>query len=152
MPMLDSSSTLSFIILNTVANGMKNNNRRHAEHLKFLASGRSNSWRGQSLKIPKTSCFLATDCRKIFSWWWRKYSFDQFRLFKLQAEEASRYNANVWNISWAIFKRFNVSIFFVKLSTIIYLTNQTMIPESGITRRRQAKNVHSVTKFFLFCM
>ena len=40
------------------------------------------------------------------------------------------------------------SIFFAKLSTIIYLTNQTMIPESGITRRRQSKNVHRLP-FFL---
>ena len=64
----------------------------------------------------------------------------------LQAEEASHYNANV---SLATFKRFNVSIFFVKLSTIIYLTNQAMIPESGITRRRQSKNVHRLPFFFL---
>ena len=35
-----------------------------------------------------------------------------------------------------------------KLSTIIYPTNQAMIPESGITRRRQSKNVHSLP-FFL---
>ena len=61
MPMFDSFSTLSFII-NT--NGMTITT---VEHLKFLASGRSNSCRGQSIKIPKTSCFLGTDCRKIFS-------------------------------------------------------------------------------------
>ena len=35
-----------------------------------------------------------------------------------------------------------------ELSTIIYLTNQAMIPESGITRRRQSKNVHRLP-FFL---
>ena len=70
----------------------------------------------------------------------------RFLLFKLQAEEASHYNANV---SRATFKRFNVSIFFAKkLSTIIYLTNQAMIPESGITRRRQSKSVHRLP-FFL---
>ena len=52
------------------------------------------------------------------------------------------------NVSRATFKRFNVSIFFAKLSTIIYLTNQAMIPESGITRWRQSKNVHRLP-FFL---
>ena len=77
---------------------------------------------------------------------WGKYSFDQLRLFKLQAEEASHYNVNV---SRATFKRFIVSIFFAKLSTIIYLTNETMIPKSGIRRRRQSKNVHRFP-FFLF--
>ena len=40
------------------------------------------------------------------------------------------------------------SIFFAKLSTIIYLTNQVMIPESGITRRQHSKNVHRLP-FFL---
>ena len=53
-----------------------------------------------------------------------------------------------FTLSRVTFKRFNVSIFFAKLSTIIYLTNQAMIPESGITRRRQSKNVHRLP-FFL---
>ena len=46
------------------------------------------------------------------------------------------------NLNSATFKLFNMSIFFAKLSTIIRLTNQVMIPESGITRRRHSKNVH----------
>ena len=108
--MLDSSSTLSFII-NT--KGMKNNNRRTFKVLSI--------WKIKLLPRP-----FGKNPRLI-------------------AEEASHYNANV---SRATFKRFNVSIFFAKLSTIIYLTNQTMIPESGITRQRQSKNVHRLP-FFL---
>ena len=56
------------------------------------------AWRGvekerESVKIPKTPCFLATDCEKIFSSFikpndLRKDSFD-FSLFKLHAEQAS---------------------------------------------------------------
>ena len=41
-----------------------------------------------------------------------------------------------------------MSINFAKLSTIIYPTNQIMIPESGITRRRHSKNVHRLLFFF----
>ena len=55
---------------------------------------------------------------------------------------------NLCKCNRATIKRFNVSIFFAKLSTIIYLTNQVMIPESGITRRRHLKNVHR-PPFFL---
>ena len=47
-------------------------------------------------------------------------------------------------------KRFNVSIFFAKLSTIAYITKQSVIPESGITRRRHAKNVHRLPFFLSF--
>ena len=35
-----------------------------------------------------------------------------------------------------------------KLSIIAYLNNQSVIPESGITRRRHSKNVHSLFSFF----
>ena len=41
----------------------------------------------------------------------------------------------------ARFKRFNDSIIPANLSAIAYLTNQSVIPESGITRRRHSKNV-----------
>ena len=54
------------------------------------------------------------------------------------------------NVNSATFKRFNVSIFSAKLSTIIHLTNQVMIPESGITRRRHSKNVHRLPFFLSF--
>ena len=40
------------------------------------------------------------------------------------------------------YSRDNVSIILANLSTIAYLTNQSVIQESGITRRRQSKNVH----------
>ena len=41
-----------------------------------------------------------------------------------------------------------MSIFFAKLSIIAYVTNQSVIPESSITRRRHSKNVHRLP-FFL---
>ena len=41
-----------------------------------------------------------------------------------------------------------MSIFFAKLSTIIYLTNLIMIPESGITEWWHSNNVHRLPPFF----
>ena len=52
------------------------------------------------------------------------------------------------NVNRASFKQFNVPIFFAKLSIVIYLTNEVMIPESGITRWQHSKNVHRLP-FFL---
>ena len=119
-------------------------------HISFTskeATGRSNSSQNQSVNIPKTSSFLSTDCRKIQLFYkpnnLRK-RFVQFPPLQTASEEGHK----LCKCHCATFKRFNVSIFFAKLSTIAYLTNQSMMPESGITRQRHSKNVHRLP-FFL---
>ena len=67
-----------------------------------------------------------------------------FRILRLQiACETSSFSAlKIMRKSNVRYLRNNVSIILANLSTIAYLTNQSVIPESGITRRQQSKNVH----------
>ena len=78
--------------------------------------------------------FLAIDYKTIFSSFTSPVIWGNG--FDLALQTASQRSFKIYaNVHRVTFKQYNVSLFFAKPSTIIYLTNQIMIQESGITEQ-----------------